>query len=102
MSKRHPAKNPKRASRAEGALGELCAKLGYCLPPDDQEAILSNPPPDADAFVDAVLIAEGRDPNLMTKQERRPMLDIVGEWAVYDDARGVGSTSNRLRFPTDS
>jgi hypothetical protein len=99
MSKRHPGKNSKRTSRAEGALGELCTKLGYCLPPDDQEAILSNPPTDADAFVNAVLIAEGRDPNLMTKQELRLMLDIVDKWAVYDSRSEDGSISNRSRFP---
>src|SRR4051794_25293000 len=101
MSKRHHGTKPTRASRAEGALGELCTKLGYCLPPDAQEAILSNPPSDVGAFVDAVLIAEGRDPNLMTKQERRPMIDIVTNWAVYDERPESDSLSNRPRFPSD-
>ena len=59
-------------------------KLGYCLPPHEQEAILDNPPPDADAFVDAVLVAEGRDPDLITKQERRPMIEIVTKFVFRD------------------
>jgi hypothetical protein len=76
-------RNDQRTSRAELALSELCSKLGYCIPPDDQEAILTNPPPDADAFIDAVLVAEGFDPRLSLKQDRRPMLDVVNTWAVY-------------------
>jgi hypothetical protein len=62
-------------------------KLGYCLPPDEQDAILSNPPPDAEAFVDAVLIAEGRSPDVLTKAERRPMIEIVNKRAVFSEPR---------------
>jgi hypothetical protein len=77
VGKRRPAPNPWSPSGAERALEELCVKLGYCLAPDEQATILSNPPLNADAFVDGVLVAEGRDPNLITKQERRPMIEIV-------------------------
>jgi hypothetical protein len=84
MSRRRPTTNPYRPSNPELALGELCVKLGYCLPPSEQEAILNNLPADADAFVDAVVIAEGLDPTWMTKQERRPMLEIVAR-LVYND-----------------
>ena len=87
-------------SRAELALSELCSELGYCLPPDEQETILTSPPPDAEAFVDAVLIAEGQDPELVLKQDRRPMLDIVNKWAVYG-GNGPESVRNRPGFPTE-
>jgi len=57
---RHPRQGPSPKSRAELALAEVCSKLGYCLPSDDQDEIPADPPPDSEAFVDAVLIAEGR------------------------------------------
>jgi hypothetical protein len=99
MSKLHPSKR-RRGSRAEAALSELCIRLGYCIPPAEQEAILANPPPDAEAFVDAVLIAEEHDPNLVLKEQRRPMLEIVTNW-LYDDGHGRGSMSDLPRFPFD-
>lgn len=92
MSRRHPGVNRKRPSGAELALGELCVKLGYCLPANEQDAILSKPPLDADAFVDAVLIAEGRDPYLISKLERRPMVEIATR-LVYNDSEHRQSQS---------
>jgi hypothetical protein len=90
-----------KTSRAELALSELCSKLGYCLPPDEQEAILVNRPPDAEAFVDAVLTGEGRPLHLVLNQERRPMLEIVTRWAVYGGEYERGSVADRPRFPAD-
>jgi hypothetical protein len=101
LSKRHPGKDPIQESRAELALGELCGQLGYCDARYKQDAIFADPPPDADAFVDAVLLAEGRDPSLVLRQERRPMLDIVGKWAVYDELPAFEARSDRPRFPSD-
>ena len=60
MGTRHPRQGPSPKSHAELALAELGSKPGYCIPPDNQDAILADPPPDSEAFVDAVLIAEGR------------------------------------------
>jgi hypothetical protein len=85
MSRRRPTPNPHRPSGPELALEELCVKFGYCLPPAEQQAILDNLPADADAFIDAVVTAEGLDPNLMTKQERGPMVEIVTRRLVYND-----------------
>lgn len=90
----------RRESRADLALTELCSTLGYCIPPDERDAILRTPPPDAEAFVDAVLVAEGRDLNIVLKQERGPMLDIVNRWAVYD-GHGPDSVRNLPGFPSD-
>jgi len=98
VSRSHPGRNLRRASRAECALGELCTKLGYCLPPDENASILGSPPTDADAFVDAVLVAEGRDPDSMTKEEKRPLLEIVHKWDVYDSA-DQGPHADRPPFP---
>jgi hypothetical protein len=101
MSKRRPGRNARRASRAECALGEMRMTLGYCIPTAEQEEILSSPPPDAEAFVDAVLVAEGLDPNRLLTSRRSGMLDILTKWAVYDGGHGHGSISDRPRFPSD-
>lgn len=87
MSKRRPSKNPKVESHGEQALYELCVKLGYCIPPADQEAILADPPSDAEGFVDAVLIAEGLDPSRYLTETRRPMLEIVTKWLYNEPGR---------------
>lgn len=46
---------------AEILLNDLCVRLGFCLPPLDHIRLRDNPPPDADAFTEAVLRAEGID-----------------------------------------
>ena len=97
VSQRRPGK-AKRGTCAEVALYQLRAQFGFLIPPDAVEEILTNPPVTAEAFVDAVLIAEGRNPELMLKQERRPLLEIVTDW-VYDDGHGRGSMSDLPRFP---
>jgi hypothetical protein len=54
VSRRYPAHNQTPESRLELTLTELCSKLGYCNPPDEREAILADPPPDAKALLDAM------------------------------------------------
>ena len=63
---------------------EVCVQLGYCLRPEQTETILANPPADADVFVDAVLIAEGQDPDGVPAELRDQLLDLVAG-LVYDD-----------------
>ncbi len=50
------------AAKIEALLYELCVVLGFCLSPDAQERLMSEPPADVDAFTDAVIRAEGLDP----------------------------------------
>ena len=49
-------------SQAAALLYGLCVDYGFCLPPADNERLTSDPPADADAFTDAVFLAEGMDP----------------------------------------
>lgn len=86
-------------SRAELALGELCTRLGYCLTPGDGEAILANPPPDAESFVDAVLEAEFRDAPNIVQSHRSEMLAVVAKWAVYE--LPPGAVAERPAFPQE-
>ena len=101
VSNRNPGKTPSQDSRALLALREICSRFGYCDALYEQDAIFADPPQDADAFVDAVLLAERRDPSLVLREERRPLLDIVTKWAVYVDFPGGDSQSSRPRFPSD-
>ena len=71
----------------------------YCLPPDAAAAILANPPADAEAFVDAVLVAEGCDPGLVSSDERRPLLETVNDW-LFDDGDGRGTMSGLPLYPS--
>jgi hypothetical protein len=50
----------------EALLDELCRVYGYCLPPDRKMDLLAQPPRDLDAFVDALLEAEGLEPSFVT------------------------------------
>jgi hypothetical protein len=86
----------KPATRVEALLYELCVTYGYCLPPNEQEALEADPPTDAYAFVDAVLIAEGMDPSLADKHARSELRDVVRDW-LFDDGRGRGSKSGLPR-----
>jgi hypothetical protein len=97
VSKQRPGQHPLLESRAELALGELCSRLGYCLPPDLAAAILASPPPDAESLVDAVLAAEGRDALYVADSDKRPMLEIVAKWAVYELPNGA--IAERPAFP---
>lgn len=58
-------------------LFELCTKLGHCLPLVEQASLIADPPSDPEAFTDAVLRAEGLDPDLIGRSARRPVLDLV-------------------------
>jgi hypothetical protein len=100
LSKRRPGRNPSTDSRALLALREICTRLGYCDALYEQEAIFADPPEDADAFVDAVLRAEGQDPSLTLREQRGQILEIVTKWAVYHDRPGSDPLSNRPRFPS--
>lgn len=71
----------------EALLHGLCIGYGYCLPPDEQAALIAEPPQNEDAFVDAALVAEGLDPGALDKQERLALTELVREWLV-DEGRG--------------
>jgi hypothetical protein len=68
-------------------LDDLCIKLGFCLPPNEQHRLRVSPPPDADSFADTVFEAEGMDPRLY-KQLRRQVRDTIDQ-----HMRGWPSTS---------
>jgi len=76
--------NSIRNPRVRAALDALCVEHGCCIPPDQAAAIEANPPAELDAFVDAVLIAEGREPWLLDKRMRRELCDVVTRFVEFD------------------
>ena len=61
---------PRDARRAMDTLG---VRFGYCLSPTDTARLMANPPETVEQLVEAVIVAEGRDPIGMDKAEIRSM-----------------------------
>jgi hypothetical protein len=91
--------NPK--SLAEAALYDLCVRYGHCINGYQQDAIIADLPDDADAFLDAVLRAEGYEhPELLDRHDRARLMEVVSAW-LFDDGQGRGTTSGLPRLPRD-
>ncbi len=58
-------------------LSDLCVKLGFCLPPNDIERLVSSPPEDAVTFTDSVFVAEGLRPDRADRHLYRQVLEMV-------------------------
>jgi hypothetical protein len=86
-------------SRAEATLYELCVTYGYCGASQKAEELLAKTPDDPDAFVDAVLAAEGIEPPLVDKEGRRQVREVICDW-LFDEGRGRGTKSGLPRFPS--
>jgi hypothetical protein len=83
---------PKPETRVEALLWDICVRYGFCLRPDDMEALIAAPPPDVNSFVDAILVAEGMDPLLCEKDIRNFLSEAVRDW-VFDEGLGKGTKS---------
>lgn len=66
-----------REAVLEAFLNHLCVTFGFCLPSDAKEALRTDPPGAVPAFTDAVIRAEGMDPDLLDTSLRRRMREIV-------------------------
>ena len=61
----------------EKLLRDLCVRLGFCLPPDEQQRLETSPPADVRSFTDAVFVAEGLDPETASRNLYRQVGDLV-------------------------
>ena len=86
-------------SRAEAALYELCANYGYCVASRRADELLATTADDPDAWVDAVLAAEGIEPPLADKEARRQVREVICDW-LFDEGRGRGTKSGLPRLPS--
>jgi hypothetical protein len=87
-------KDTAQEATIKALLDDLCVQLGYCLPPDDQQRIISDPPESADAFTDAVVAAEGFDPALMAAEQRQEVRRMAAA-AFGEPVRPSGRTRHR-------
>jgi len=60
-------------------LDDLCVRLGFCLPPDAQSDLRRCPPESASAFAEAVIRAEGLDPNQLSRELRRSITGLIDD-----------------------
>jgi hypothetical protein len=65
-------------------LDELCQRLGFCLRPGSQRRLREQPPGDVDAFVDAVVRADGLDPTTLASPLLAQARELVA--AAFDRA----------------
>jgi hypothetical protein len=76
-------------------LDELCIKLGFCLPPDENRRLRQSSPADVDSFTDAVIEAEGMG-DMSYTDLRRQVREVVDQhmsrWVEADHQVGGGST----------
>jgi hypothetical protein len=91
----------KPGSRAEAAMWELCATYGYCIGGQEADDIIADPPDAPEAFLDAVLRAEGYEyPELLDRQDRGQLVEVVRAW-LFDEGEGRGTKSGLPRLPRD-
>src|SRR4051812_2387632 len=64
-------------SEVETLLADLCVGYGFCLPSQEHDKLLANPPQEVSAFVDAVFIAEGLNPETASRSAYRAVRDRV-------------------------
>jgi hypothetical protein len=83
--------------QVERLLYDLCTIYGYCLPPGEQARLRDSPPTEADAFTDAVIRAEGLNPDVdVPVRSRRQMKATVAEhFRKADDEQQFGQRMRR-------
>jgi hypothetical protein len=72
-------------TEVDSLLADLCIGHGFCLPSQEHDGLVANPPQEVLAFVDAVFITEGLNP------------ETVNKVASQTSARAALSSTVRLR-----
>ena len=99
---RAPSPDTRLSQRKAGfLLADLCVKLGFCLPPDAEEALVSDPPSDVDAFAEAVFRADGFDPFTGDRALYRALRGMVLEAFLRAEERGAQPPSRRPQNSTN-
>lgn len=81
--------NYKPTSRVDALLSDLMVGLGWYMAGD--RSALYEDPRDVEAVIDAVLVADGRDPRLAIREDRRQIRDLVVDWMFDPNGRGAQS-----------
>jgi len=80
---------------AKRLLYELCVRLGFCLPPNEQIQLEMSPPRDALSFTNAVFVAEGLDPDTANRILYRKVRDMVAAAYLRSENRRDGRSGEQ-------
>ena len=84
-----------RESEVRRLLNELCSKLGFCQPPEENQRLRESPPGEVNSFTDAVFEAEGMG-DMRYTDLRRQLREVVDQrmsrWVETDDQVAGGQT----------
>jgi hypothetical protein len=75
----------------DALLEELCARYGWCLPPEERQALLASRARNRAEVADAIIRAEYGEPAVKDADKRAFLLPIVDDWLF--DASGRGARS---------
>lgn len=67
------------ANEVEALLGDLCMRLGFCLPPDEYQRLAALPPTDINGFTDAVFVAEGLNSSTADRMLYKQVRETVSQ-----------------------
>jgi len=78
-------------NRTDALLVELCTKYGWCLPPEDQHALIAAAPQDRETITDAIIRAEFGEDCVRDEDKRTFLRPVIDDWLF--DASGRGARS---------
>ena len=78
-------------SRMDALLEQLCIEHGWCLRPEDREALIAAGSTDREAIIDSVIRAELGDSALSDGAKRVWLSPIVDDWLFDPVGRGARS-----------
>jgi hypothetical protein len=73
-----------KESEVTSLLSKLCIDLGFCLPPEDENRLIENPPTSVQEFTDQIFRAEGLNPQYAERHLYRQVRDKIAE--AFDKA----------------
>lgn len=78
-------------SQVEWLLEDLCVRFGYCIPAEARARLVQEPPETVEAFVHALVDAEGEDLGSVDKRMLAQMKECVRKHVP-----GIGDAGARL------
>ena len=72
-------------------LESLCLQLGFCLPPETNTRLASDPPTDPDAFAEAVFAAEGLPIHEGGKRLYKQVRNLIADAMTASDDQASNS-----------
>ena len=66
-------------AQVEWLLADLCTKLGFCLPPDQQQRLIDQTPESVADFTHAVIVGEGLNPEMVDRKLYRRVEAMIAD-----------------------